>query len=461
MSLLIDGIECLSLHFVGMLGSGMSAVAQYCCQARISVTGSDRLSESIDTKDLRKKLEKLGCVFFPQDGSGISEKTSAIVVSTAIEENNRDIKAARRLGIPVFHRSDVLAALIDTKRTVAIAGTSGKSTVAAMVFEFLTWCGKSPSLITGAGLIRLEEEGLVGNAFLGDSDILIIEADESDGSLVKYRPEVSVFLNISKDHKPQDEVMRLFETLADRSTYVIANANDQGLKLAGISTTFGTSILARYKPDRIDTITPFVTFVRGGTMFELHLPGYHNLLNVLAALCVCDYFGCPDFRLAEAVGRFKGLRRRFSITTLPGGTTVVDDFAHNPEKVRAAMTTAKAMSRRVCAVFQPHGFGPTRFLKDDFVNAFSEVLTNNDELYLLPIYYAGGTAQMDISSNDLAQGIAARSKTVFTPADRAACIVMLKEKVMPGDMVLVMGARDPSLSGFASDIAQALSPETR
>jgi UDP-N-acetylmuramate--alanine ligase len=119
------------------------------------------------------------------------------------------------------------------------------------------------------------------------------------------------------------------------------------------------------------------------------------------------------------------------------------------------------MSRRVCAVFQPHGFGPTRFLKDDFINAFSEVLTNNDELYLLPIYYAGGTAQMDISSNDLAQGIAGRSKTVFTPADRAACIVMLKEKVMPGDMVLVMGARDPSLSGFASDIAKALSPETR
>jgi UDP-N-acetylmuramate--alanine ligase len=125
------------------------------------------------------------------------------------------------------------------------------------------------------------------------------------------------------------------------------------------------------------------------------------------------------------------------------------------------MITAKAMSRRVFAVFQPHGFGPTRFLKDEYVKVFSEVLTNNDELYLLPIYYAGGTAKMDISSNDLAQGIAGRSKTVFTPADRAACIGMLKEKVMPGDMVLVMGARDPSLPGFVSDMAKALSPESR
>jgi len=437
----------------------MSAVAQYCSLAGIAISGSDRLAGTGDAKDLRKKLEKLGCVFFPQDGSGVSETTRAIVVSTAIEEDNRDIIAARSMRIPVFHRSDVPAALIDTKRTVAIAGTSGKSTVAAMVFEFLTACGKSPSLITGASLIRLEEEGLVGNAFQGDSDILIIEADESDGSLVKYRPEVGVFLNISKDHKPQDEVMRLFETLADQSTYVIANANDQGLKLAGISTTFGTSILARYKPDRIDTITPFVTFLRGGTLFELPQPGYHNLLNVLAALCVCDYFGCPDFRLAEAVGRFKGVKRRFSIVTLAGGIRVVDDFAHNPEKVRAAMTTAKAMSRRVFAIFQPHGFGPTRFLRDDFVKVFSEVLTNNDELYILPIYYAGGTAQMNISAGDLAQGVAGRS--VFTPVDRAACIAMLREKVMPGDMVLVMGARDPSLSGFASDIAKALSSETR
>jgi UDP-N-acetylmuramate--alanine ligase len=439
----------------------MSAVAQYCCQAGIAVTGSDRLAESVDTKDIRKKLEKIGCVFFPQDGSGISEKTSAIVVSTAIEEDNRDKMAARSRDIPVFHRSDVLAALIDTKRTVAIAGTSGKSTVAAMVFEFLTSCGKSPSLITGASLIRLEEEGLVGNAFQGESDILIIEADESDGSLVKYRPEVSVFLNISRDHKPLEEVLRLFETLANQSTYVIANANDQRLKLSGVSTTFGTSITARYKPERIETITPFVTFFRSGTMFELPQPGYHNLLNVLAALCVCDYFGCQDFRLAEAVGRFKGLRRRFSVVTLAGGIKVVDDFAHNPEKVRAAMITAKAMCRRVFAVFQPHGFGPTRFLKDDYAKVFSEILTNNDELYLLPIYYAGGTAQKDISSNDLAMGISGGSKAVFTPPDRAACIGMLREKVMPGDMVLVMGARDPSLSGFASDLAKALSPETR
>lgn len=456
MSLFIDGLECLSLHFVGLFGSGMSSVAQFCRQTGMAVSGSDRLDQSADSLDIKDKLEKAGCSLFPQDGSGISATTSAIVVSTAIENDNADVRVARSRGIRVFHRSDVLAAIVKTKRTVAVAGTSGKSTVAAMVFEFLTACGKSPSLITGAGLIRLEDEGLIGNAFKGDSDILIVEADESDGSLVKYHPEVSVFLNISKDHKPVDEVMGLFTSLAKQSKYVIASADDEGLCLPGISTTFGTKNPAQYKPDTIDSVTPRVRFTRTGTLFELPQPGYHNLLNVLAALCVCDYFGCSNAELAEAALEFKGVKRRFSVVSLANGITVIDDFAHNPEKVKAAITTAKAMSRRVLAVFQPHGFGPTRFLKGDFIESFSDSLTKDDELFLLPIYYAGGTAQKDISSSDLARGIELRSKTVFTPPDRNACLGLLKKKALRGDAVLIMGARDPSLSSFAADVAKAL-----
>jgi UDP-N-acetylmuramate--alanine ligase len=177
---------------------------------------------------------------------------------------------------------------------------------------------------------------------------------------------------------------------------------------------------------------------------------------VLAALCVCDYFGCGNGELAGALAQFKGVKRRFSITSLESGIKVIDDFAHNPEKVKAAIVTAKALCGRVLAVFQPHGFGPTRFLKDDFIKSFSEVLTSADELYLLPIYYAGGTANKDISSDDLARGIALNAKTVFTPVSRSACIKMLKEKAKPGDAVLIMGARDPSLSSFVSDVVKAV-----
>ena len=201
MSLSIDGRNFSSLHFAGIMGSGMSAIAQYLAWSGHAITGSDRIAFADEMKETKEKLERCGCILFPQDGSGITAATEALVISTAIEDDNADIAAARKRGIPILHRSDVLAAIVASHRTIAVCGTSGKSTVTALIFEILRACGKSPSVITGANLIRLNEEGLLGNAFKGDSGILVIEADESDGTLVKYRPEKAVFLNISKDHK--------------------------------------------------------------------------------------------------------------------------------------------------------------------------------------------------------------------------------------------------------------------
>jgi UDP-N-acetylmuramate--alanine ligase len=434
----------------------MSAVAYYCRRKGIAVSGSDRLAHSVDMLETRGKLESEGCVVFPQDGSALSRAPDGVVVSTAIEETNPDIVAARKRGTPIVHRSDVLAALASEKRTIAIAGTSGKSTVAAMVFEMLAWCGKSPSLITGANLVYLEEKGLLGNAFYGASDLLVIEADESDGSLIKYEPDVGVFLNVSKDHKPVEETLGLFRVLAGRSKCVIVNADDPALDIKDATLTFGLSDGAGYRPDRVDSIAPTVAFFCRGVRFELPLPGGHNVSNALAALSVCDYLGCDSGRCADALRVYKGVKRRFSSVKLPNGVTVIDDFAHNPEKVKAAVSTAKLMSRRVLAVFQPHGFGPTRFLKDDFVRAFCEILDTEDALYLLPIYYAGGTALKDISSDELAALVNRKSRVAFAPKDREECLAMLKVKALPGDAVLLMGARDPSLPAFARRIAEEL-----
>lgn len=434
----------------------MSAIAQYCAWERLTVSGSDRLLSSPDVKDTQEKLSGLGCRLFPQDGSGISDATGAVVVSTAIEQSNPDIGRAAQLGLPVLHRSDVLAAIVDTKRTMAIAGTSGKSTVAAMVFEFLTACGKAPSLITGASLTFLEEKGLIGNAFHGDSDLLVIEADESDGTCVKYRPETGVFLNVSKDHKPVADTMDIFRQLASHSKTIIANADDRSLDTLKPSVTFGVQSKADYMPDRIFSITPMVSFVRNGLSFRLPLPGAHNLSNTLAALAVCGLLDCDESRLATAVAGYRGVKRRFSVSTLPSGVRVIDDYAHNPDKIKAALRAAHGLSRRVVAVFQPHGFGPTRFLQDELVAAFCDELTEDDVLYLLPIYYAGGTAQKDISSDDLVSRIRRRQPNAFAPGDRAECLGLLKSSVRPGDAVLVMGARDPSLSSFVKQIEDAL-----
>lgn len=453
MSLLINGTSCAGLHFTGILGSGMSALAQYCAWDGMAVSGSDRLLDSPDVKDTQDRLATAGCSLLPQDGSGAGT-TDAVVVSTAIEDSNPDIAAARKRAIPVLHRSDVLAAIVATKKTIAVAGTSGKSTVAAMIWEFLQGCAKDASLITGAGLVRLEEQGLIGNAYKGSSDLLVIEADESDGTCVKYKPYLSVFLNVSKDHKPVAETLGLFATLAGQSDIVITNADDRQLDIIKPSRTFGAT--GTYAPGSVISVTPRVSFMREALTYSLPLPGQHNLSNLLAALSVCDFLGCSDAGLIKSADGYKGVKRRFAVSVLPGNIRVIDDYAHNPEKIRAALQTARGFAGRVFAVFQPHGFGPTRFLKDDLVDMFSQELTKDDMLFLLPIYYAGGTVQKDISSAQIVSLVTKRGKTATAVKDRDELVSLLKQNAAPGDAVLVMGARDPSLSGLVEDIKRSL-----
>ncbi len=457
MAISIDGRIFSSMHFVGIMGSGMSAIAQYLAWSGQAITGSDRMAFSDEMMEAKGKLERCGCKISPQDGTGITSSTEALVISTAIEDDNADIAAARRHGVPIFHRSDVLAAITAAHRTIAVCGTNGKSTVTAMIFEVLRACGKNPSVITGANLIRLNEEGLLGNAFKGDSGILVIEADESDGTLVKYRPSKCVFLNISKDHKPVTETLELFKRLSNQTPLVIKNADDPGLNPIKAARTFGLLENSDFRPESVKAVTPSVQFTLKGTDFALPLPGYHNLCNALAALCVCESQGCSLQEMVEPMRQFRGVSRRFSVSRTGKGVTVIDDYAHNPEKVKAAILAARDFGSRLFAVFQPHGYGPTRFLKDEFVETFARFIRPADELYLLPIYYAGGTVKKDISSEELADLIRKRRGVVSrAPQNREDLISALKQHVKPGDVVILMGARDPSLSLLAQEIKNSL-----
>ena len=455
MSLLINGISCPSLHFAGIFGSGMSAIAQYLRWTGCDISGSDRLESSADVKATQEKLSALGCRLFPQDGSGVGAATRAVVVSTAIESANPDIAAAQRRGIPVFHRSEVLSAIVSSKRTIAVAGTSGKSTVAAMLFEFLDYCGKSASVITGAGLTSLIEKGYLGNAWAGSSDLLVIEADESDGSLVRYHPDISLFLNVSKDHKPVDETLQLFRVLATQSAHIFRNADDPLLASLAAERTYGFAAGADCAADSLDIHPLSSTVVFRGATCELKLPGRYNVQNMLAAFCVAEYLGCAPEKLAEAAGRYRGINRRFVVYPTARGITVVDDYAHNPEKIRAALSAAHGVGKRVLAVFQPHGFGPTRFMKDELTGAFGDSLTKDDHLFLLPIYYAGGTAQKDISSEDIIAPLRSRLHAE-SPHSRAELLDRLRMEARPGDCVILMGARDPSLEAFARELRDLL-----
>jgi UDP-N-acetylmuramate--alanine ligase len=452
--IVINDQRCRSVHFTGIFGSGMSALAQYLRFQGISVTGSDRFHASEDTASIRQSLEGLGCAIVPQDGSGVNADTNVVCVSTAIEESNPDIAAARSRGIPIIHRSDLLAAIIATKKTIAVAGTSGKSTVTAMIFEFLTACGNSPSLISGAGLRRLEKQGLIGNAWSGGSDLLVVEADESDGTLVKYCPEAAVFLNISKDHKTTDELKTLFETLASQSPWTASNADDPILASLPATVRFGRNGSASWRPDHEQLLPTSVKLFKRGVEYHLPLPGGHNLENLIAALCVCEHFECEPSALANAVKNYEGVARRFSVTKTKQNVHVVDDFAHNPAKIAAAVRAARGLSGRILAVYQPHGFGPTRFLKDEYIGTFRTVFRQNDSLYLLPIYYAGGTAQKNISSEDIINGLGLVGFTAQAVSGRDELLTRLQADAKPEDCILLMGARDPSLPALVKKVEE-------
>jgi UDP-N-acetylmuramate--alanine ligase len=437
----------------------MSAIAQYLKWDSIDITGSDRLINVESTKDIQNKLVAAGCRICKQDGSGITEKTDALVVSTAIEDTNPDIKRANSLNVPVFHRSDVLAAIVLKRKTIAVAGTSGKSTVAALVFHLLQKCRKKPSLITGANLNELISNGMIGNAYHDSSDLLVIEADESDGSLVKYRPYISIFLNLSKDHKPVEETLPLFQKLAEQSEHVVINGDDtllKSLKSSQPFKTFGWGKDADFSADKIVPGDNFASIKMKGTTFTVPFPGLYMAQNLLAAVSICKLLGCDETPLADSSSNYKGIQRRFDCTKTVNNVTVIDDYAHNPEKLNAAIETVQSISNRVIALFQPHGFGPTKFLFQELVDVFRSTLRKNDTLFLLPIYYAGGTVNKEMSSSDIAKELHNCKAEVFSPQKREDALPLIVSRVKSGDVVISMGARDPSLPLFAKSIAEAI-----
>ena len=447
------------IHFAGVGGAGMSALAQFHAFGGARATGSDRLLDRGEIAPLRSKLEALGIKLFPQDGSGIDVQTARIVVSTAIEDSNPDIAKAKSLKLPIVHRAEFLAEQVAGRRSLAVTGTSGKSTVTAMIFETLDAAGKSPSVITGGGLRLLESRGLFGNAARGESDLLVVEADESDGSLVRYEPWLGVLLNVGKDHKDIPVLMEMFRTFRSRCAKFIVNGDAPGLaEFRPQAVTFGFSEGCGVRGTDVRLEPGRVRLKINGEPFDLPLDGRHNAENALAASAACLEAGVGLKTSAQALSRYQGVMRRFERVGTARGVTVVDDYAHNPDKVRAALAAAQACvgAGRVLAIFQPHGYGPTRFLKAEFIEAFSQALRPEDRLWMPEIYYAGGTAVKDISSADLVGPIAGRGKKAYFLAEREDIARAAAREARPGDMILLMGARDPNLSAFARRILNEL-----
>lgn len=427
-------------HFVGAAGVGMSAVAQASLDVGHRVTGSDRFLDTGADVETITKLKKCGAKFFPQDGSGITANTTAVVVSTSIEAGNPDLVAAERLGVPVLHRSEMLARLVADSPSIAVTGTSGKSTVTAMLGCILEHCGMDPSVVNGAPVLNWITDSRVGNARRGRPDLWVIEADESDRSLLRYRPDWAVITNASQDHFGMDETLQLFRSFAAQVQKRCVNA------------VADPSILAGFAPE---TTIDGGRFTYGDTVFDVPVPGRHNCENALLAAKTAELVGCKLKDAADALRKFKGVHRRLERVGSVCGVTVVDDYAHNPAKIAAAWDTFAPHCRRMTAVWRPHGYAPLRNMCDPLAYMFASRAIRPHRLLVLPVYDAGGTADRSVRSEMLverAKGLGVDARCV-DPADVPRSIATSAKQ---GDIVLVMGARDPYLPKMARDILVAL-----
>ena len=390
-------------HLIGIGGVGMSALATALVRLGDEVTGADR---TLGTPNIRF-LESLGVKVFPDDGSGVDAATGEVVVSTAIESDNPGLVRAAELGIPVVHRAKALAHALSGHRLVAVVGTCGKSTVTAMLGHVLAECGLDPFCVNGANV-----PGWEGAVRFGRGEYAVAEVDESDRSLVAFSPYAAIVTNASADHYSKEEMDQVFDDFV---------RNCPGPVVDGRKCDPGEA--------------------------ETTMPGRHNRQNAALALRMALALGCDEAKARAALLTFRGVERRLQRV----GGNVFDDYAHNPEKLRAMWTTlAEEYPGGICAVWRPHGYAPLRKMLDALVEMFTSTIRPQDRLLVLPVYDAGGTADRSINSDAL----------VARLGDKAVAVSDFDEayswcRAHRGDFAAfaVCGARDPGLAPFARRLA--------
>jgi UDP-N-acetylmuramate--alanine ligase len=442
-----------NFFFAGVAGAGMSAIAQYLSGIGKQVAGSDRLFNSPGNEHTRAQLEAEGIQCYDQQEARIRETDEVLIVSTAIESTNVEVQRAQALNIPILTRAQLLAQIVSTKRSIAIAGTSGKSTTAAMLYHMLQYCEIDASLITGAGIVTLIEQGKIGNCHVGKSDWLIIEADESDGSLVQYKPEIGVLLSIDKDHKELSELAEIFATFKKNITgTIITNQSHELARQYSEGNDFGTG--TELEGNEFIQEGFNISFTIGDIRVHIPTIGKHNMENALACMAVAKSIGVPLKQAADSLRNYPGIYRRHQLLLQDKRVTIIDDYAHNPAKIAASIRACQPVGSPLLAWFQPHGFAPTRFIRKELVEEINACMRPQDSMWMSEIYYAGGTTTKDISAGDLIEDLKALNTSAYFVTDRNDLYDAMQSHIQDGAVILLMGARDPSLEQFAKEFSQ-------
>ena len=464
--------ETKSYFFCGIGGSGMLPLALIVQGRGGAVAGSDR---TLDQGRLAPKfdfLRRRGIDLFPQDGSGLTGPDQILVASAAIEESVPDVVKAKAVGAARMSRPELLAELFNAAATgIAVGGTSGKSTVTGMIGWILHALGRDPTVMNGAVMKNfVDAEAPFASALVGGGDLFVSEVDESDGSIALYRPKVAVLNNISLDHKSLDELRHLFGDFAARAEAVVLNLDDDETRLLAAVLPAERLVTYGFADEEADLFGSGLVEAEFAITFEasdrrtgatvpvaLQVPGLHNAQNALAAIAAVMEIGVSLADAAAAMAGFKGLRRRLERIGSAGGVTVIDDFAHNPDKIAATLRTLHAFPGRLLLFFQPHGYGPLRTMKDSLIATFAREMAPVDALILSDPVYHGGTTSREVGSGDIVAGVRAFGPHAEHLPERADCADRLVALARPGDRIVVMGARDDSLTSFAEHLVERLS----
>ena len=435
------------------------------------VEGSDRALDQGRNGERFDFLCARGVLLHPQDGSGIRRDGQTLVTSTAVEETVPDVKAARGVGAAIMTRAELLARLFNGAALgVGVAGTSGKSTTVGMIGWILHCAGKNPTIMNGADMKNFMDSGApFASARVGDSDIFVSEVDESDGSIALFKPDVAVVNNISLDHKSLDELRGLFQDFVAKAQTAVLNLdNEETAALAG-SLKGGHGVTYSLRSAQADLLASAPTPAPAGIVFQvkaretgetvtvdLKVPGLHNVSNALAALCVARVCGVGLAEAASHLSKFSGIRRRLEVVGTANDVTVIDDFAHNPDKIAATLHTLHAFPGRLLLMFQPHGYGPIRLMRDALVDCFARDLNQADVLLMPEPVYFGGTVDRSVGSREIIAAIKQRGRNALAFPDRDGCGDALVRLARRGDRIVIMGARDDSLSQFAQTLLRRL-----
>jgi UDP-N-acetylmuramate--alanine ligase len=456
------------IFFSGIGGSGMLPLASIVRASGGRVAGSDRSLDAGRTPQKFDYLRSLGIQLFPQDGSGL-QAGMTLVTSAAVEDTVPDVVRAKELALPHLTRPEFLARLLNqAQHGIAVGGTSGKSTVTGMVGWILHACHRQPTVMNGAVMKNfVTPSAPFASALVGDPELFVSEVDESDGSIALYRPEVAVLTNISLDHKEMAELRGLFAGFLKAARKVVLNLDDPETRALADAVPADKVIGYGFDSPAADFMAKDLQLTAEGVTFaleaegerhevQLAVPGRHNASNALAAIAAARAIGVPLAGIVAALARFEGLKRRLETVGTAGGVTVIDDFGHNPDKVDATLAALRAQPGRLLIMFQPHGFGPLAKMGEQLAESFAGGMAPDDRLYLPDPVYQGGTVERTRGSDWLASRIGELGRgAAHIPSREGIGDAMLGEAVA-GDRIIIMGARDDTLSEFARELVERL-----